>query len=357
MTLCFNNHWLKHFKYLQINEKLIVSPFQVASSALGFGPQMAMQLAERLYTQGFIRFFLYLLYREFSIFLYPHHQLLCNFYSILQHWPCSTVQGLECCLESYVLIGCFPDQFNLCCCCIVFGFIANYFLYILPGSSVVDFQALFPFIAFLFFSFCTSEDFRLYLVSNLLEILISPSIVSQICSFFPYELSFLKLFIFPSIACPISYPRTESTAYPSSFDFRGALAALVNNPTTGSYVEKLLSEGFHKPQGGVDVGDHPPITPVKSATEDMLGIDAWRLYQYVCQHFLGSVSPDCKYIRQALIFSPHPLYMFCLSFLNVAKLGLFPSYDLAAFSPCGCAQSICFLTFFLPNSKIFLVKK
>lgn len=131
----------------------------------------------------------------------------------------------------------------------------------------------------------------------------------------------------------------------------------MNNPTTGSYVEKLLSEGFHKPRGGVDVGDHPPITPVKSATEDMLGIDAWRLYQYVCQHFLGSVSPDCKYIRQALIFSPHPLYMFCLSFLNVAKLGLFPSYDLAAFSPCGCAQSICFLTFFLPNSKIFLVKK
>lgn len=29
---------------------------QVASSALGFGPQTAMQLAERLYTQGYIRF-------------------------------------------------------------------------------------------------------------------------------------------------------------------------------------------------------------------------------------------------------------------------------------------------------------
>ncbi|KAK4800236.1 hypothetical protein SAY86_025601 [Trapa natans] len=101
----------------------------------------------------------------------------------------------------------------------------------------------------------------------------------------------------------ISYPRTESTAYPSSFDFRGTLAALVNNPTTGSYAEKLLSEGFQKPRGGVDVGDHPPITPVKSAKEDMLGIDAWRLYQYVCQHFLGSVSPDCKYIRTRVEFT------------------------------------------------------
>jgi hypothetical protein len=29
---------------------------QVASSALGIGPQTAMHLAERLYTQGFIRF-------------------------------------------------------------------------------------------------------------------------------------------------------------------------------------------------------------------------------------------------------------------------------------------------------------
>lgn len=28
---------------------------QVASSALGIGPHMAMQLAERLYTQGYIR--------------------------------------------------------------------------------------------------------------------------------------------------------------------------------------------------------------------------------------------------------------------------------------------------------------
>ncbi|KDO52839.1 hypothetical protein CISIN_1g0452171mg, partial [Citrus sinensis] len=31
-----------------------VNLLKVASSALGYGPQMAMQLAERLYTQGFI---------------------------------------------------------------------------------------------------------------------------------------------------------------------------------------------------------------------------------------------------------------------------------------------------------------
>lgn len=47
-------------------------------------------------------------------------------------------------------------------------------------------------------------------------------------------------------------------------------------------------------QGGVDAGDHPPITPVAPATEEELGGgDAWRLYDFVARWFLGSVSPDC----------------------------------------------------------------
>lgn len=101
----------------------------------------------------------------------------------------------------------------------------------------------------------------------------------------------------------ISYPRTESTAYPSSFDFKGILHSLVKNPEWGDYVRMLLSDGYSKPRSGTDVGDHPPITPMGLATEDMLGRDAWRLYQYVCQHFIGSLSSDCKYIRTKIQFS------------------------------------------------------
>lgn len=101
----------------------------------------------------------------------------------------------------------------------------------------------------------------------------------------------------------ISYPRTESTAYPPSFDFRGALSAQRNNPTWGNYVEGLLASGYQKPRSGTDVGDHPPITPMRSASEDMLGNDAWKLYQYICQYFMGTVSPDCKYIRKKVEFS------------------------------------------------------
>lgn len=101
----------------------------------------------------------------------------------------------------------------------------------------------------------------------------------------------------------ISYPRTESTAYPSSFDFRGTLETLQRNPTWGGYIQQLLADGYLRPHVGTDAGDHPPITPMLLATENMLGNDAWRLYQYVCQHFIGTVSSDCKYIRTKVDFS------------------------------------------------------
>ncbi|GFP80697.1 DNA topoisomerase 3-beta [Phtheirospermum japonicum] len=100
----------------------------------------------------------------------------------------------------------------------------------------------------------------------------------------------------------ISYPRTESTAYPSSFDYKGTLGALVRNPVWGNCVQQLLSDGFHTPRSGNDAGDHPPITPMCSATEDILGHDAWKLYQYICQHFLGTLSPDCRYTRVKIEF-------------------------------------------------------
>lgn len=117
----------------------------------------------------------------------------------------------------------------------------------------------------------------------------------------------------------ISYPRTESTAYPSSFDFKGTLGALANNPMWGDYVQGLLSGGYHKPQSGKDAGDHPPITPMRSANEDMLERDSWRLYQYVCQHFLGTVSPDCKYTRKKVEFSIGGEFFHCIGLHVIVK--------------------------------------
>lgn len=117
--------------------------------------------------------------------------------------------------------------------------------------------------------------------------------------------------------CYFSYPRTESTAYPSSFDYRGTLRALARNSVWGDYVQQLLSDGYHTPKSGTDAGDHPPITPMSSATEDQLGHDAWKLYQYICQHFLGTLSPDCKYTRYVSIISIFHIFLYvCFCFCS-----------------------------------------
>ena len=61
-------------------------------------------------------------------------------------------------------------------------------------------------------------------------------------------------------------------------------------------LQELMQDGFKRPQGGTDVGDHPPITAVAAATEAELGGgDEWRIYDYIARHFLGSLCPDCVY--------------------------------------------------------------
>ena len=93
----------------------------------------------------------------------------------------------------------------------------------------------------------------------------------------------------------ISYPRTETSAYPSGFDLVGTLRNQLNHPLWGDHAYRLMEAGIHRPTGGVDVGDHPPITPARMAVESDLGHDAWRLYEYIVYHFLGSISSNCKY--------------------------------------------------------------
>lgn len=92
----------------------------------------------------------------------------------------------------------------------------------------------------------------------------------------------------------ISYPRTETTKYPQSFDLRETLSMLTANPQFAIFAQDLLKNGFPWPEGGKDVGDHPPITPTRVATEYDLSGDSWRLYDFVARHFIGSISPNCK---------------------------------------------------------------
>ncbi|RVW94415.1 DNA topoisomerase 3-beta [Vitis vinifera] len=80
--------------------------------------------------------------------------------------------------------------------------------------------------------------------------------------------------------------------------FQAPIHKAESNPKAHIFVE---CTSFHRPRSGTDAGDHPPIIPMRAVNEDMLVNDAWKLYQYVCQHFIGTVSPDCKYLRNKQI--------------------------------------------------------
>ncbi|KAL8452220.1 hypothetical protein Emed_001527 [Eimeria media] len=101
----------------------------------------------------------------------------------------------------------------------------------------------------------------------------------------------------------ITYPRTETNCYPPSFDLNGAVMQQTNNPYWGADARQILTKGLARPRSGTDAGDHPPITPVKSATESEVGGgDSWRLYELVCRNFLASVAGNCKFKKRTISF-------------------------------------------------------
>ena len=100
----------------------------------------------------------------------------------------------------------------------------------------------------------------------------------------------------------LSYPRTESTAYPKSFDVRASLQTLVQHEEWGYYVAKILKDGYTKPKGGFDAGDHPPITPCRLAQSYELSGSESRIYDLVARHFVATASPDAVFNRTRVQF-------------------------------------------------------
>lgn len=130
----------------------------------------------------------------------------------------------------------------------------------------------------------------------------------------------------------ISYPRTESSAFPKGFDFPEALRACARHPELGDamvaeMVAELEGEGagagdtrttkissssastlktqpaFRAPRGGVDAGDHPPITPAgagAASPSDVGGVDAWRVYDLVVRRFVAACARDCVVVTHAV---------------------------------------------------------
>ncbi len=102
----------------------------------------------------------------------------------------------------------------------------------------------------------------------------------------------------------ISYPRTETTQYPNNFDLIGTLRIQTSSNDWGKIVEELLQTGIVKPRSGRDVGDHPPITPMKIAQQsDFSDRDMWRIYDYIARHFMATLSGDMIYEQTTATFS------------------------------------------------------
>ncbi|CAO3611618.1 unnamed protein product [Cunninghamella echinulata] len=100
----------------------------------------------------------------------------------------------------------------------------------------------------------------------------------------------------------ISYPRTETTKYPPSFDLHQVLLDQKNHVYWGDCCQDLLQNGFDRPSGGVDCGDHPPITPMRIANEGDLSGDSWRVYDFITRNFIGSLCPNLKYTFTSVTF-------------------------------------------------------
>lgn len=101
----------------------------------------------------------------------------------------------------------------------------------------------------------------------------------------------------------ISYPRTETNSYPENFDLVGTLRQQQHHSEWGKEVSEILSNGIQRPKKGHDAGDHPPITPMKSASEAELGHEAWKLYEYITRHFIATLCSDCIYLLTTFTFT------------------------------------------------------
>ena len=151
----------------------------------------------------------------------------------------------------------------------------------------------------------------------------------------------------------ITYPRTETTKYASTFDFKGSLNNFSNHPDFGENVKKILKDYKFPILKGINAGDHPPITPAKVATKSDLKGNHWNLYECICNNYFASISPPIQYdnitykfdidglifeesstkINQEgfLIFQPHKKKNYIKNFPALLKDKLYPlvfvSYD------------------------------
>ena len=96
----------------------------------------------------------------------------------------------------------------------------------------------------------------------------------------------------------ISYPRTETTQYASSFNFLKNLSEFKNHNIYGNDISNLINnlqnDELPTLRYGINAGDHPPITPERRDNGRLKGKDL-ELFDLICQYYFASLSPDLEY--------------------------------------------------------------
>ena len=104
----------------------------------------------------------------------------------------------------------------------------------------------------------------------------------------------------------ISYPRTETTQYSKNYDFKGNLNKFVNDNNDIKELMNNINENVLMLNEGIDMGDHPPITPTRKLKKNNLkNNNEYKLYELICNYYFASLSSDMHYenIKYELIIN------------------------------------------------------
>ncbi len=91
----------------------------------------------------------------------------------------------------------------------------------------------------------------------------------------------------------VSYPRTDSQAYPPTLDLKKILSELGKSSAYKKFVSKILAGGELHPTKGKEAKDHPPIHPVKMPNKALSPQEA-RIFDLISRRFLATLSEPSK---------------------------------------------------------------
>ena len=93
----------------------------------------------------------------------------------------------------------------------------------------------------------------------------------------------------------ISYPRTETTQYSKNYDFKGTLNKFINDNDDVKELMNNINENVLMLNEGINMGDHPPITPLRKIKKTKLSDKEKKLYDLICNYYFASLSSDMSY--------------------------------------------------------------